>query len=85
MYLVERTRSITLLLNRGQVCDFSIFSSPAAFEVCLDQAKETEVVFEEGDWDESQGAESRVWRSVEPQTLKNGLSSSTSTDAKSGD
>lgn len=50
-----------------QECEFSIFPSPAAFELCLDQAKESGGVLEEGDWDHNRGAESRVWRSIEPQ------------------
>ncbi|KAJ6065922.1 hypothetical protein N7444_001575 [Penicillium canescens] len=50
-----------------QGCEFSIFPSPAAFELCLDQAKESGGVLEEGDWDQNRGAESRVWRSIEPQ------------------
>lgn len=50
-----------------QGCEFSIFPSPAAFEMCLDQAKESGAAFEEGDWDQNRGAESRIWRSVEPQ------------------
>ncbi|KAJ6060967.1 hypothetical protein N7444_001663 [Penicillium canescens] len=31
------------------------------------QAKESGGVLEEGDWDQNRGAESRVWRSIEPQ------------------
>ncbi|KAJ5317746.1 hypothetical protein N7508_002254 [Penicillium antarcticum] len=31
------------------------------------QAKESGGVLEEGDWDHNRGAESRVWRSIEPQ------------------
>ena len=50
-----------------QGCEFSIFPSPAAFELCLDQAKKSGGVLEEGDWDLNRGAESRVWRSIEPQ------------------
>lgn len=50
-----------------QGCEFSIFPSPAAFELCLDQAKKSGGAFEEGDWDHHRGAESRVWRSIEPQ------------------
>ncbi|GIK00852.1 hypothetical protein Aspvir_004881 [Aspergillus viridinutans] len=67
-----------------QGCEFSIFPSPAAFELYLDRAKETGGTFEEGNFDENRGAESRVWRSVEPGTLKNELSSSTSADGNPG-
>jgi hypothetical protein len=67
-----------------QGCDFSIFPSPAAFELCLDRAKETGGIFEEGDWDHNRGAESRVWRSIEENTFKNGLSDDIRTDRKLG-
>ncbi|KAF4200743.1 hypothetical protein CNMCM8927_002563 [Aspergillus lentulus] len=67
-----------------QGCEFSIFPSPRPFELCLAQAKETGGVFEEGDWDRNRGAESRVWRSVDPNTLKNESSSSTGMDGKPG-
>ncbi|PKX96203.1 uncharacterized protein P174DRAFT_459647 [Aspergillus novofumigatus IBT 16806] len=67
-----------------QGCNFSIFPSPVAFELYLDQAKETGGVFEEGSSDLNRAAESRVWRSVELGTLKDEISSSTSTDGKPG-
>lgn len=67
-----------------QGCEFSIFPSPRPFELCLARAKETGGVFEEGDWDRNRGAESRVWRSVEPNTLKNESSSSTCMDGNPG-
>jgi hypothetical protein len=50
-----------------QGCEFSIFPSPAAFELCVDQVKKSGGILEEGDWDHNRGAESRVWRSIEPQ------------------
>ena len=53
-----------------QGCDPSIFPSPAAFELCLDRAKETGGIFDNGDWDHNRGAESRVWRSIEENTFK---------------
>lgn len=67
-----------------QGCEFSIFPSPRPFELCLARAKETGGVFEEGDWDRNRGAESRVWRSVEPEALKNASSSSTGMDGTPG-
>lgn len=67
-----------------QGCEFSIFPSPAAVELCLDRAKETGGAFEEGDWDRNRGAESRVWRNVEQNTSKSELSNGVSTDRKMG-
>lgn len=51
-----------ILASHG--CEFTIFPSPSAFDRCLDRARETGGVFEEGDFDQNRGAESRVWRSV---------------------
>lgn len=51
-----------VLAPRG--CNFTIFPSPNAFDIYLNQAKETGGAFNEGNTDLSRGAESRVWRSV---------------------
>lgn len=71
-----------ILDSRG--CDFSIFPSPVAFDAYLDQVKETGGVFEEGDFDNNRGAESRIWRSVKIYPSKEGSTEYPDRELKSG-
>lgn len=71
-----------VLASRG--CDFTIFPSPTAFDIYLNQAKETGGVFEEGNIDLGRGAESRVWRSVIMDSSKGEASKDSSEKEKSG-